>query len=180
MPGVCAVVAYRPKPGKERELLELVRNRVPTLRKEGLVTDRTPTIMRSRDGTILEVSEWKSRDAIDAAQRIRTSSRCGTNSLPCAIASRSTRSPKLPTCSPASRRWKTDIVQFVSTRESFRNCSSTVELNSARRVCAAKRLYSVIREVIVRITVKPSLVRLGRCNHRMSDRPRMFARVLVR
>ena len=69
MPGVCAVVAYRPKPGKERELLELVRNRVPTLRKEGLVTDRTPTIMRSRNGTILEVSEWKSRDAIDAAHK---------------------------------------------------------------------------------------------------------------
>ena len=69
MPGVCTVVAYRPKPGKERELLELVRNRVPTLRKEGLVTDRTPTIMRSRDGTILEVSEWKSRDAIDAAHK---------------------------------------------------------------------------------------------------------------
>ena len=62
-------MAYRPKPGKERELLELVRNRVPTLRKEGLVTDRTPTIMRSRDGTILEVSEWKSRDAIDAAHK---------------------------------------------------------------------------------------------------------------
>jgi quinol monooxygenase YgiN len=69
MQGVCAVVAYRPKPGKERELLELVRNRVPTLRKEGLVTDRAPTIMRSRDGTILEVSEWKSRDAIDAAHK---------------------------------------------------------------------------------------------------------------
>jgi len=69
MSGVCAVVAYRPKPGKERELLELVRNRVPTLRKEGLVTDRTPTIMRSRDGTIVEVSEWKSRDAIDAAHK---------------------------------------------------------------------------------------------------------------
>jgi quinol monooxygenase YgiN len=69
MPGVCAVVAYRPKPGKERELLELVRLRVPTLRKEGLVTDRAPTIMRSRDGTIVEVSEWKSRDAIDAAHK---------------------------------------------------------------------------------------------------------------
>jgi len=69
MNGVIAVVAYRPKPGKEQELLELVRNRVPTLRKEGLVTDRTPAIMRSRDGTIVEVSEWKSREAIDAAHR---------------------------------------------------------------------------------------------------------------
>src|SRR6266852_211894 len=69
MPGICVIVAYRPKPGKENELLELVRSRVPTLRKEGLVTDRVPAIMRSRDGTIVEVSEWKSQEAIDAAHR---------------------------------------------------------------------------------------------------------------
>ncbi len=69
MNGVIAVVAYRPKPGKEQELLELVRSRVPTLRKERLVTDRAPMIMRSRDGTIVEISEWKSREAIDAAHK---------------------------------------------------------------------------------------------------------------
>jgi quinol monooxygenase YgiN len=69
MSGVIVIVAYRPKPGNEKELLELVRNRVPTLRKENLVTDRAPTIMRSRDGTIIEVSEWKSREAIDAAHK---------------------------------------------------------------------------------------------------------------
>ena len=69
MSGVVVIVAYRPKPGKENELLDLVRSRVPTLRREGLVTDRVPTIMRSRDGTIIEVSEWKSRDAIDAAHK---------------------------------------------------------------------------------------------------------------
>jgi quinol monooxygenase YgiN len=69
MSGVIAVVAYRPKPGKEEELLDLVRARVPTLRKEGLVADRVPIIMRSRDGTIVEVSEWKSREAIDAAHK---------------------------------------------------------------------------------------------------------------
>jgi quinol monooxygenase YgiN len=69
MKSVCVIVAYRPKPGKESELLDLVRNRVPTLLKEGLVTDRRPTIMRARDGTIIEVSEWKSRDAIDAAHK---------------------------------------------------------------------------------------------------------------
>ena len=67
--GVIVIVAYRPKPGKEKELLELVRSRVPTLRKENLVTNRVPTIMRARDGTIIEVSEWKSREAIDAAHR---------------------------------------------------------------------------------------------------------------
>jgi hypothetical protein len=46
-----------------------VRRRVPTLRKEGLVTDRAPIVMRARDGTIVEVSEWKSREAIEAAHR---------------------------------------------------------------------------------------------------------------
>src|SRR5882757_1161928 len=69
MAGVCVIVAYRPKPGKEQELLALVRARVPTLRQEGLVTDRTPAIMRAKDGTIIEVSEWKSPEAIDAAHR---------------------------------------------------------------------------------------------------------------
>ena len=69
MNGVVVIVAYRPKPGKESETLDLVRNRVPTLRKEALVTERTPIIMRARYGTIIEVSEWKSREAIDAAHK---------------------------------------------------------------------------------------------------------------
>ena len=69
MSGVIVIVAYRPKPGNEKELLELVRSRVPTLKKENLVTDRAPTIMRARDGTIIEVSEWKSQEAIDAAHK---------------------------------------------------------------------------------------------------------------
>lgn len=69
MKSVIVIVAYRPKPGKEKELLELVRNRVPVLRQEELVTDRKPTIMRARDGTIIEVSEWKSHEAIDAAHK---------------------------------------------------------------------------------------------------------------
>jgi quinol monooxygenase YgiN len=69
MKGIVVIVAYRPKLGKENEVLDLVRSRVPTLRKENLVTDRAPTIMRSRDGTIIEVSDWKSREAIDAAHK---------------------------------------------------------------------------------------------------------------
>jgi quinol monooxygenase YgiN len=69
MNGVIVIVAYRPKPGKEGETLDLVRSRVPTLREEALVTDRTPIIMRARDGTIIEVSEWKSKEAIDAAHK---------------------------------------------------------------------------------------------------------------
>ena len=67
MAGVVVVVAYRPKPGREKELLEVVRSRVPTLRREDLVTDRVPVIMRAKDGTIIEVSEWKSHEAIEEA-----------------------------------------------------------------------------------------------------------------
>jgi quinol monooxygenase YgiN len=69
MKGIIVIVAYRPKPGRESETLDLVKSRVPTLRKEGLVTDRAPAIMRARDGTIIEVSEWKSQEAIDAAHK---------------------------------------------------------------------------------------------------------------
>ena len=33
------------------------------------MTDRTSTIMRARDGTIIEVSEWRSQEAIEAAHK---------------------------------------------------------------------------------------------------------------
>ena len=69
MGGIVCIVAYRPKPGGESEILELVRQRVPTLRGEGLVTDRAPVIMRAKDGTIIEVSEWKSHEAIEEAHK---------------------------------------------------------------------------------------------------------------
>lgn len=69
MNGVCVIVAYKPKPGKQSQLLAIVWRRVPFLRDEGLVTDRVPVIMRCGDGTIIEVSEWKSPAAIDSAHR---------------------------------------------------------------------------------------------------------------
>lgn len=69
MSGVCVIVAYKPKPGREADLLDLVRRRVPTLAAEGLVTDRKPAIMRAKDGTLVEVSEWKSPEAIEAAHK---------------------------------------------------------------------------------------------------------------
>lgn len=65
--GRIVIVAYRPKPGQEERLLELVREHVPALSQEGLVTDRSPTIMRSVDGTVVELFEWKSGEAVDQA-----------------------------------------------------------------------------------------------------------------
>ena len=65
--GEFVIAAYRPKPGREQRLLEVVKEHVPILRREGLATSRSPCVMRARDGTILEVFEWTSREAIDRA-----------------------------------------------------------------------------------------------------------------
>src|ERR1051325_5055725 len=65
--GQFVIVAYRPRAGKEAELLELVKTHVPTLQGEGLATDRAPYVMRAKDGTIIEVFEWVSEEAIERA-----------------------------------------------------------------------------------------------------------------
>src|SRR2546427_4343775 len=65
--GQIAVVAYRPRPGKEALLLELTKEHVPILRGQGLATERPAYAMRAADGTIVEVFEWKSKAAIEAA-----------------------------------------------------------------------------------------------------------------
>ncbi len=53
------IVAYRPKVGCENELLELVKDHVPFLRRLGLATDRPALVMRAKEGVIVEVLEWK-------------------------------------------------------------------------------------------------------------------------
>ncbi len=62
--GSMAVACYTPKPGRAEELLELVRNHLPPLRAEGLVTPREPVVMRAADGTLVEIFEWVSQEAI--------------------------------------------------------------------------------------------------------------------
>ena len=52
------IVAYKPKPGKEADLLQLTREHVPLLRAEGLATGHPVTACQARDGTIVEVFEW--------------------------------------------------------------------------------------------------------------------------
>ncbi len=60
MPAEIVIAAYRAHPGKEAELLDLVRRHRPVLVSEGLVTDREPVLMRAEsDGTVLEIFEWK-------------------------------------------------------------------------------------------------------------------------
>jgi len=65
--GTIVVVGYAPKQGKEKELDLLMKSHVPRLRSEGLATDRESILMRSKNGTIVEVFEWKSKEAIESA-----------------------------------------------------------------------------------------------------------------
>ena len=65
--GRCVVVAYRPKPDRHDQLLTAVRKHISVLRAEQLVTDRPAVVMQASDGTILEVFEWRSADAIQTA-----------------------------------------------------------------------------------------------------------------
>jgi hypothetical protein len=67
--GSISLACYRPRPGCEQALFELVRNHLPPLRAEGLVTERASIVMRAADGTIVEVFEWVSREAIEGAHK---------------------------------------------------------------------------------------------------------------
>ena len=66
---IVVICAYRPKPGKDAELLDVVKEHVPILRRLGLATERTVHIMKAGDGTIVEVFEWVSQQAINEAHQ---------------------------------------------------------------------------------------------------------------
>jgi quinol monooxygenase YgiN len=65
--GRFVIVAYAPKPGKEPELLAAVKKHLQVLSAEQLVTDKPGYVMRAGDGTIVEVFEWRSAEAIHQA-----------------------------------------------------------------------------------------------------------------
>src|SRR5258708_7588702 len=67
--GSISIACYKPRPGCEEALLELVRNHLPPLRAEGLVTERPSIVMRAADGTVIEVFEWVSQEAIAGAHQ---------------------------------------------------------------------------------------------------------------
>jgi hypothetical protein len=65
--GRITIASYKPKPGKDADLATLVRNHLPILQTQNLVTERKPIVMKATDGTIVEIFEWKSPEAISAA-----------------------------------------------------------------------------------------------------------------
>jgi quinol monooxygenase YgiN len=64
---VTYVAVYKPHPGKEAELLELVKRHVPALRREGLATDHPVLLLKASDGSILEIASWQSEDSARSA-----------------------------------------------------------------------------------------------------------------
>lgn len=65
--GVIVIACFKPKDGKNDLLLETVKEHLPVLRQEGLITEREGIIMSSKDGSIIEVFEWKSEESINKA-----------------------------------------------------------------------------------------------------------------
>ena len=65
--GRCVIVAYRPRPGGESGLAAAVEKHLRVLREERLVTDQPAYVMRAADGTLVEVFEWRSAEAIEQA-----------------------------------------------------------------------------------------------------------------
>jgi hypothetical protein len=60
------IVAYRPKPGKAADLLQLTREHLPLLREEGLATAREAIVCTAQDGIVVEVFEWEAGGAAAA------------------------------------------------------------------------------------------------------------------
>ncbi len=65
--GRFVIVAYTPKPGKEQQLQAAVRKHLDVLLADNLITDKPGYVMRAADGSIVEVFEWRSAEAIQQA-----------------------------------------------------------------------------------------------------------------
>lgn len=65
--GRFVIVAYTPKPGKDQQLVVLVKKHIQVLKAENLVSDKPAYLMRSSDGTVVEVFEWRSTNAVSEA-----------------------------------------------------------------------------------------------------------------
>jgi hypothetical protein len=67
--GRIVIACYRARAGQQEALRALLRNHVATLRSVGLATARKPIAMEAADGTFVEVFEWASEEAIQAAHQ---------------------------------------------------------------------------------------------------------------
>ncbi|MEH7305153.1 putative quinol monooxygenase [Neobacillus drentensis] len=69
MSSLVFMALYRPKPGKEEDLKEVLKVHIPTLREEELISSRELLTLQAADGTIIEIAEWRSTEAIEKAHQ---------------------------------------------------------------------------------------------------------------
>ena len=67
--GRIVIAAFQPKPGQLAPLRDVVAKHWRILQEQGLVTDRPRMVMQAANGTLLEVFEWRSPEAIEAAHK---------------------------------------------------------------------------------------------------------------
>ncbi len=58
MAGNVFIAVYRPHPGKEEELVALVKGHAPMLKSEGLITDHPVVVLKAEGGAVIEIAEW--------------------------------------------------------------------------------------------------------------------------
>jgi hypothetical protein len=58
---------YRPHAGKDGDLRRLIAQHLPVLRRLELVTDRPAMLVRSKDGTYVEIFEWRTAESAKLA-----------------------------------------------------------------------------------------------------------------
>jgi hypothetical protein len=67
--GRVVIAVFKPKAGKQAELLAVVTKHWRVLQGQELVTERPRIAMQAVDGTIIEVFEWRSNASIEAAHK---------------------------------------------------------------------------------------------------------------
>lgn len=66
--GLMGIVVYRPKEGSERKFLSLIKKHAPLLISLGGISDAS-FLMKSIDGSYIQVFEWKSKAAKKVAMK---------------------------------------------------------------------------------------------------------------
>jgi quinol monooxygenase YgiN len=67
MSALVTMALYQAHEGKEKQLNEILKNHIKTLEAEDLITSTKPIRAKASNGTVIEIFEWKSEQAKDAA-----------------------------------------------------------------------------------------------------------------
>ena len=58
---------YKPLEGKDEELRRIIAQHLPVLRRLELITDRPAILARSKNGTYIEIFEWRTAESAGLA-----------------------------------------------------------------------------------------------------------------